>query len=90
MFLRLKKYLEEKEGCDWYASGHKKNCISVNKNGTGLSELWRQQLSQFPLCTLEISEAISSVYSSPVALLEASWKNIDIIIFMHNVHVRLG
>lgn len=27
-------------------------------------------LSQFPLCALETSEAIASIYSSPVILLE--------------------
>ncbi|XP_025421030.1 crossover junction endonuclease EME1 isoform X1 [Sipha flava] len=68
---KLNKYKEEQDGCNWYASGHTKNCISVDKNGTGLSQLWRQMLSQFPLCTLEISEAISSVYTSPITLLKA-------------------
>lgn len=68
----MKKYKEEQEGCDWYTSGHKKNCVNVDKNGIGLSELWRQQMSQFPLCALETSEAITSAYKSPTALLEAS------------------
>jgi len=70
----LNKYKEEQEGCDWYASGHTKNCITVDKNGIGLTQLWRQMLSQFPLCALETSEAIASMYGSPIALLEVSKK----------------
>lgn len=72
MFLRLNKYKEEQDGCDWYASGHTKNCVTVDKNGIGLSQLWRQMLSQFPLCALETSEAIAATYGSPAKLLEAS------------------
>ncbi|XP_060835314.1 crossover junction endonuclease EME1-like [Rhopalosiphum padi] len=68
---KLNKYKEEQEGCDWYASGHTKNCVTVDKNGTGLTQLWRQMLSQFPLCGLETSEAIATAYGSPIALLEA-------------------
>jgi hypothetical protein len=79
----LNKYKEEQDGCNWYASGHTKNCISVDKNGTGLSQLWRQMLSQFPLCTLEISEAISSVYTSPITLLKVSKTNFDVKKIFH-------
>ncbi|KAL4121848.1 hypothetical protein QTP88_014279 [Uroleucon formosanum] len=68
---KLNKYKEEQDGCDWYASGHTKNCVTVDKNGTGLTQLWRQMLSQFPLCGLETSEAIATAYGSPIALLEA-------------------
>ncbi|XP_022168365.1 crossover junction endonuclease EME1-like isoform X3 [Myzus persicae] len=68
---KLNKYKEEQDGCDWYASGHTKNCVTVDKNGIGLTQLWRQMLSQFPLCGLETSEAIAAAYGSPIALLEA-------------------
>ncbi|KAL5243730.1 hypothetical protein ACI65C_011140 [Semiaphis heraclei] len=68
---KLNKYKEEQDGCDWYASGHTKNCVTVDKNGIGLTQLWRQMLSQFPLCGLETSEAIATAYGSPIALLEA-------------------
>lgn len=68
---KLNKYKEEQDGCDWYASGHTKNCVTVDKNGTGLTQLWRQMLSQFPLCGLETSEAIATAYESPIALLDA-------------------
>lgn len=71
----MNKYKEEQSGCDWYASGHTKNCVSIDKNGNGLTSLWRQMLFQFPLCALEISEAIASAYGSPVTLLEVSTKN---------------
>lgn len=54
----------------------------VDKNGTGLTQLWRQMLSQFPLCALETSEAIASVYGSPIALLEVSIKNV--LCCLHN------
>lgn len=74
----MNKYKEEQEGCDWYASGHIKNCVTVDKNGIGKTQLWRQMLSQFPLCTLESSEAIASVYGSPVILLEVSRRKIII------------
>jgi len=74
----LNKYKEEQEGCDWYASGHTKSCVTVDKNGTGLTQLWRQMLSQFPLCGLETSEAIATAYGSPIALIEVSRKQIII------------
>lgn len=74
----MNKYKEEQDGCDWYASGHTKNCVSVDKNGIGLTQLWRQMLSQFPLCGLETSEAIATAYGSPIALLEVSKKQIII------------
>jgi len=77
----LNKYKEEQDGCDWYASGHTKNCVTVDKNGIGLTQLWRQMLSQFPLCGLETSEAIATAYGSPIALLEVSRKQIIIYQF---------
>lgn len=75
LFRRLNKYKEEQIGCDWYASGYTKNCVTVDKNGTGLTQLWKQMLSQFPLCILETSEAIASAYKSPTALLQVNVKN---------------
>lgn len=72
LFQRLNKYKEEQDGCDWYASGYTKNCVTVDKNGNGLTQLWRQMLSQFPLCALETSEAIASVYATPTALYKVS------------------
>lgn len=40
-------------------------------------------LSQFPLCALETSEAIASVYGSPTKLLEASRNKSILIVIMY-------
>ncbi|KZC14987.1 PREDICTED: crossover junction endonuclease EME1 [Dufourea novaeangliae] len=59
---------------DWYVMGDNRNTVSVDKNGNGLKRLWQQQLCQFNLSSLEIAEAISSVYKCPADLMEA-YKN---------------
>ncbi|XP_060825417.1 crossover junction endonuclease EME1 isoform X2 [Bombus pascuorum] len=56
---------------DWYVMGDNRNTVKVDKNGNGLKRLWQQQLCQFNLSSLEIAEAICSVYPSPVHLIEA-------------------
>ncbi|XP_071866875.1 methyl methanesulfonate sensitivity 4 isoform X2 [Bombus fervidus] len=56
---------------DWYVMGDNRNTVKVDKNGNGLKRLWQQQLCQFNLSSLEIAEAICSVYPSPANLIEA-------------------
>lgn len=53
---------------DWYVMGDNRNTVSVDKDGNGLKRLWQQQLCQFNLSSLEVAEAISSVYPSPADL----------------------
>ncbi|EFN82754.1 crossover junction endonuclease EME1 [Harpegnathos saltator] len=67
--LQKKENLENK--FDWYVMGDNRNTVRVNKNGNGLKRLWQQQLSQFNLSSLEIAEAICTVYSSPAKLIKA-------------------
>lgn len=56
---------------DWYAMGDSKNTVKVDKDGNGLKRLWQQQLCQFSLSSLEIAEAICSIYPTPANLIEA-------------------
>lgn len=57
---------------DWYIMGDNRNTVCVDKDGNGLKRLWQQQLCQFNLSTLEIAEAICSVYPCPADLMEVS------------------
>ncbi|XP_054015755.1 crossover junction endonuclease EME1 [Hylaeus anthracinus] len=59
---------------DWYVMGDNRNTVHVDKDGNGLKRLWQQQLCQFNLSSLEIAEAICSVYPCPVDLMQA-YKN---------------
>ncbi|XP_076301366.1 methyl methanesulfonate sensitivity 4 [Lasioglossum baleicum] len=56
---------------DWYVMGDNRNSVRVDKDGNGLKRLWQQQLCQFNLSSLEIAEAICSVYRCPADLMEA-------------------
>ena len=55
---KLEKYKCLSGKFDWYVMGDNKNTVKVNKNGHGLERLWKQQLCQFNLTSLEIAEAI--------------------------------
>jgi len=55
---------------DWYVMGDNKNTVRVDKDGNGLKRLWQQQLCQFNLSSLETSEAICTVYPSPMQLIK--------------------
>ncbi|KAL3280354.1 hypothetical protein HHI36_017843 [Cryptolaemus montrouzieri] len=55
----------------WFMSEDNKNCIRVDKNGNGLSRLWKQMITTFPMASLETAEAISSIYNSPLSLIRA-------------------
>ncbi|XP_006617126.1 crossover junction endonuclease EME1 [Apis dorsata] len=55
---------------NWYILGDNRNTVKVDKDGNGLKRLWQQQLCQFNLSSLEIAEAICSVYPCPADLIE--------------------
>lgn len=58
---------------EWFIGYDNKDTVKVDKDGYGLKKLWQQQLCQFPLLSLEIAEAISSIYKSPLQLIKASF-----------------
>ncbi|XP_072759228.1 crossover junction endonuclease EME1 isoform X1 [Anoplolepis gracilipes] len=68
---KLQKRESQEEKFDWYVMGDNKNTVRVDKDGNGLKRLWQQQLCQFNLSSLETSEAICTVYPSPVQLIKA-------------------
>lgn len=63
---------QESSQFEWHIGYDNKDTVKVDKDGYGLKKLWQQQLCQFPLLSLEIAEAISSVYKSPLQLIQAS------------------
>lgn len=63
---KMDKY--EKE--NFYLGNDSKDCVRV-QNGIGLSRLWQQQLMKLPMVTLEVAEAITSVYPMPSLLMTA-------------------
>lgn len=65
------KHEKDAERLDWYALADSKDCVAVDKDGNGSFQLWQRQLCQFPLASRETSEAIASVYPSPMSLLQA-------------------
>ncbi|CAD1475138.1 unnamed protein product, partial [Heterotrigona itama] len=67
---KLKKNKNLINKFDWYVMGDNRNTVKVDKNGNGLKRLWQQQLCQFNLSSLEIAEAICSMYPSPAHLIE--------------------
>jgi len=67
---KLQKRENQESKFDWYVMGDNKNTVCVDKYGNGLKRLWQQQLCQFNLSSLEISEAICTAYPSPVQLIE--------------------
>ncbi|XP_011690538.1 PREDICTED: crossover junction endonuclease EME1 [Wasmannia auropunctata] len=68
---KLQKRGSREDKFDWYVMGDNKNTVRVDKDGNGLKRLWQQQLCQFNLSSLETSEAICTVYPSPMQLVRA-------------------
>ena len=68
---KLEKSSNLRNKFDWYVMGDNRNTVRVDKDGNGLKRVWQQQLCQFNLSSLEIAEAICSVYPSPADLIEA-------------------
>jgi len=71
----LEKKGKEQEQLEWFALGDSRGTVRVDKQGTGLARLWRQQLCQFNLAGLDSSEAIAHAYPSPKALVEVILKS---------------
>lgn len=69
---KLQKKGSQEGKFDWYVMGDNKNTVRVDKDGNGLKRLWQQQLCQFNLSSLETSEAICTVYPSPMKLIKVS------------------
>ncbi|XP_018361456.1 PREDICTED: crossover junction endonuclease EME1 isoform X2 [Trachymyrmex cornetzi] len=67
---KLQKRGNQEGKFDWYVMGDNKNTVRVDKDGNGLKRLWQQQLCQFNLSSLEVSEAICTVYPSPIQLIK--------------------
>lgn len=68
---KYEKHKREQEKLEWYAAGDSRDCVRVDKNGNGLLRLWQQQLCQFNRVAMETAQAITSVYRSPCALVQA-------------------
>ncbi|KAL1510023.1 hypothetical protein ABEB36_004679 [Hypothenemus hampei] len=64
-----KEELRQKE--NEFFEVNNRDCIKVDKNGNGLSRLWNQMLTMFPLASLETAETISAVYPTMSSLFEA-------------------
>lgn len=64
---------QESSQFEWYIGYDNKDTVKVDKEGYGLKKLWQQQLCQFPLLSLEIAEAISSIYKSPLQLMKVGF-----------------
>ncbi|KAJ8936882.1 hypothetical protein NQ318_010909 [Aromia moschata] len=54
-----------------YFNDCNKDTVRVDRNGNGLSRLWQQMLTMFPLARLETAEAITAVYPTPSSLFKA-------------------
>lgn len=67
---KLQKRGNQESKFDWYVMGDNKNTVRVDKDGNGLKRLWQQQLCQFNLSSLETSEAICTIYPSPMQLIK--------------------
>lgn len=57
---------------EWFISSDSRDTVKVDKDGNGLKRLWQQQLCQFTLMSLESAEAITTLYKSPLQLMEVS------------------
>ncbi|KAJ8985665.1 hypothetical protein NQ317_015162, partial [Molorchus minor] len=54
-----------------YFNDFNKDNVKVDKNGNGLSRLWHQMFTMFPLVRLETAETIAAAYPTPSALFKA-------------------
>lgn len=65
---KLDKEKRKGDDLDWFAKGDSNQTVKVDKNGTGLINLWKQQICQFNAVGVETAQAIISQYNSPLAL----------------------
>ncbi|KPJ20367.1 Crossover junction endonuclease EME1 [Papilio machaon] len=67
-YKQLKRVCDEQ--ADFYMRGDNKKCVSVDKDGNGLSCLWQQMLAVLPQSSLETSRALCAHYKTPLDLYE--------------------
>ncbi|XP_013167491.1 PREDICTED: crossover junction endonuclease EME1 [Papilio xuthus] len=67
-YKQLKRACDEQ--ADFYMRGDNKKCVSVDKEGNGLSCLWQQMLAVLPQSSLETSRALCAQYKTPLDLYE--------------------
>ncbi|XP_013146015.1 PREDICTED: crossover junction endonuclease EME1 [Papilio polytes] len=67
-YKQLKRACDEQ--ADFYMRGDNKKCVSVDKDGNGLSCLWQQMLAVLPQSSLETSRALCAQYKTPLDLYE--------------------
>lgn len=69
---RLEKQRKEQE-LNKYLIGDNKDCVKVDKFGNGLQRLWKQQLTTFPMGSLETAEAVISKFPTLQSLMEVGF-----------------
>lgn len=65
------KKREQLEQTNEYMIGDNKDCVTVDKNGNGLSRLWQQNITAFPLARLDLAESIMATYPTLNSLMQA-------------------
>ncbi|XP_054723425.1 crossover junction endonuclease EME1-like [Uloborus diversus] len=68
---RREKQKQKAMAFSWFADADSSCPVKTSKDGSGLIELWRQQIKQFQNVGAEIAEAIASKYPSPQLLIQA-------------------
>ncbi len=64
----IRKQRLESQGFDWFALGDSTGSVKVEKDGSGLKQLWVEQLQQFNNVGPDMALAISNRYPSPKEL----------------------
>lgn len=76
-------YRREKEKIDCektsYLQGDSRACVKVDKQNFGMKRLWHQQLTELPFSSLDSAKAVTSVYSTPLALYQ-TYESMDSIL----------
>lgn len=67
----LKRERHQQQGFSWYADADSSCPVRIAKDGTGLINLWQQQICQFQNVGKEVAQAIAAEYPSPMRLMEA-------------------
>ncbi|XP_075222181.1 methyl methanesulfonate sensitivity 4 isoform X2 [Lycorma delicatula] len=68
---KTEKQMQQVEGLGWLATCDLKGVVRVDKSGNGLLKLWQQQLMQFNNSGLDVAQAITEQYPTPLALYKA-------------------
>ncbi|NWR80064.1 EME1 endonuclease, partial [Centropus unirufus] len=65
------KRQQENTGFSFYLEKSWCGGVKVDRSGKGLFQVWKRQIQQFNRVSVEMAEAIVSVYPSPLLLIEA-------------------